>query len=255
MKPAAALFIAGLLMLATLAAMPKLTRVEFVDRPSIHTRLPAQAGPWTGHRIYYCQSPTCGNSIRFEDQLAPGPSCPECGGAVGPLSPVERQLLPADTRIDKMLYTKTPGRERGLMVALVFSGRDRSSIHRPEVCLVGEGSEIVRSVRRTVHREGSPLLEVALLDVQRTARIDASRVATLQTFFAYWFMGSGHVTASHTTRMFWMGLERIRGKAYPWAYISVGGPYGPQPAETLRELDELIANLYDLLPLQPPAKP
>ncbi|HMP76437.1 MAG TPA: exosortase-associated EpsI family protein [Kiritimatiellia bacterium] len=249
MKPAVALFIAGLLMLATLAAMPKLTRVDFVDRPSIHTRLPAQAGAWTGHRVFHCQLPAHANLILFEDQLAGDGSCPDCGGPVSSLSPVERQLLPADTRIDKMFYTKSPGREHGLMVALVFSGRDRSSIHRPEVCLVGEGSEIVRSARHTVNRGGAPLLPVALLDVQRTARIDANRIVSIQTFFAYWFMGSGHVTASHTTRMFWMGLERIRGKAYPWAYISVAGTYGPDRAATVRELDELVAILYDLLPL------
>lgn len=246
MKPAGALIIAAALFLGLLAAIPWWSRVEFIDEPSIITALPEHAGPWQGRRILYCQNPRHGK-VFFADEHAEGDACPECGAALSRWSHIETVLLPPDTRLDRMEYRDSRDNS-SLTVALVFSGRDRSSIHRPEVCLVGDGSEVAVSETRRIAREGRPDLLTTVLHM-RTRRAVGTEVRTGRYFFAYWFMGRGHETPSHLVRMFWMARDRLLlGKTYPWAYISIAGTYAPAGDEfSLRKLDDLVRALYPLL--------
>lgn len=251
MKPAVALIIAAILLVGTLLAMPRLTNVEFIDQPSISTTLPFKAGKWIGQRIMFCQNPDHGGTVLL-DEADSSTKCPECGGDLNTLSPFETSVLPPDTRADKRQYLRDDGAT--LQAALVFSGRDRASIHRPEVCLVAEGSEIVNSRRHLIPLPGRSPLEIQLVDVQQSHRLPDGRVLSARTFFAYWFTGRGHETASHPVRMFWMAWDRIvLNRAYPWAYISIAGVYD-QPGEIpLHRLDELVREIYPLLHAKRPA--
>lgn len=246
MKPAVALAVAAALFLGLLAAMPRWTRVDFIDQPSIVTALPERAGPWQGRRILYCQNPRHGK-VFFADEHAEGDACPECGATLSRWSHIETVLLPPDTRLDRMEYRDTRDNS-SLTVAIVFSGRDRSSIHRPEVCLIGDGSEVAASETRRIARDGQPDLRATVLHM-RTRRVVGTEVRTGRYFFAYWFMGRGHETHAHLVRMFWMAWDRLLfGKTYPWAYISIAGTYAPAGDEiSLRKLDDLIRHLYPLL--------
>lgn len=256
MKPAVALLAVAALLGGVCLAMPRLSRVTFVDEPTVRALLPTEAGAWRSQRIRFCQNPAHGEMILLDE--APGSArCPVCDGALEPLSLFERSVLPSDTRADKRQYQRGDDR---LQVAIVFSGRDRSSIHRPEVCLVGDGSEIVSSRIRAIPLADRPPLKVALVDVQQSRRLPDGRLVTGRIFFAYWFTGRGHETASHPVRMFWMAWDRIlRSRAYPWAYISVTGLYDREPEAALRKLDDLVQALYPLLrvdsvrPESPPA--
>jgi len=245
-KPGAALLLSAALIAATWWAMPALTRVDFVDEASIRRTLPADAGRWKGQAMRFCQNPEHGELVLVDDTSAAAP-CPECGGALHPLSIFERSVLPQDTRADKRQFNEDAS-FAALQVAIVFSGRDRSSIHRPEVCLVGEGSEIVGSRRRSIEMPGRAPLEVQVVDVQITRRQPDGSVVSGRTFFAYWFTGRGHETPSHLVRMFWMAWDRVvHNRVYPWAYISIGGVYDQPGDLSLRRLDDLVRQLYPLL--------
>ncbi len=243
MKPVAAFFVAAALCAATLIAMPRLTRVEFIDQPSVATTLPDKTEDWNGHHILFCQNPAHGAVLLLDSRPA---ACPECGGALNPLSNFELAVLPADTRADKRQYERADGSI--LQAAIVFSGRDRSSIHRPEVCLIAAGTEIVgRRVHRVTLANGKSL-DIQLLDVQQTYRLPDGRSATARSYFAYWFAGRGRETASQPARMFWMAWDRIvLNRAYPWAYISIAGVYDQPGPEPLQRLDDLVRQLYPLL--------
>lgn len=227
---------------------PRLARVEFVPEYPLPPQLPKNFGEWTGERMLYCQASSHGDKTFFDHELTPEKRCPECGGAMGPMSAVERRLLPPDTRLDKMLYKSSRLPEgAAFSVAVVFSGQHRNSIHRPEVCLVGDGStsEITRSERRTARLDKTRTLHYTLLNIRRKAPGESVKSAQYEFFFAYWFIGRGVETPSHVTRMFWMGLERLRGRAYPWAYVSVSGNYGPAGQRiAIERLESFLKDLH-----------
>ena len=50
-----------------------------------------------------------------------------------------RDILPADTGFSRKNYAFVADRTRDVFLSIVLSGRDRTSIHRPELCLVGQG--------------------------------------------------------------------------------------------------------------------
>src|SRR5208337_3763291 len=60
------------------------------------------------------------------------------GSSVAPTA-VERAVLPPDTGYSTKLYVSREGPNRQVLLSIVLSGRDRTSIHRPELCLVGQG--------------------------------------------------------------------------------------------------------------------
>ena len=60
-------------------------------------------------------------------------------GQAVPVSAVERAMLPPDTGYSRKTYVSVQDRTQQVFVSIVLSGRDRTSIHRPELCLVGQG--------------------------------------------------------------------------------------------------------------------
>lgn len=244
MKPFVAFIIAAGLLLGATLAMPRITNVEFIDEPSIATTLPDKTETWNGQYILFCQNPKHGEVFLLDE---PATTCPDCGGKLDPLSTFEHAVLPTDTRADKRQYTRNDGAV--LQAALVFSGRDRSSIHRPEVCLVAAGSEVVGNKRRIVSIPGyKKPLELQVVDVQQSRKLANGQMVYGRIFFAYWFSGRGRETASQPMRMFWMGWDRIvRNRAYPWAYVSVTGGYNQPGDAPLQKLDDLVREIYPLM--------
>ncbi|HZZ21055.1 MAG TPA: exosortase/archaeosortase family protein, partial [Opitutaceae bacterium] len=55
------------------------------------------------------------------------------------ISAVEREVLPPDTGYSRKTYVSLADPTKQVFLSIVLSGRDRTSIHRPEVCLVGQG--------------------------------------------------------------------------------------------------------------------
>jgi hypothetical protein len=239
----ACLIVIALLMLA-FPALRRAGDVRYDPQTGIVETLPAAAGPWTGDAYSYCTNQTC-DKVWKASELAGRTNCPTCGSGLATMALIERQLLPGDTAVQRAEYTTRDGQK--FIVSLVFSGRDRASIHRPEVCLAGIGNGIADARDIEVALQGRGPLPLHVLTLKQDYR-DASGVTrTRSTFFAYWFVSKDHETASHIDRMIHMASDRIfHGVTRRWAYISIAGsmPANGDPAPQLREfLREFVPQL------------
>jgi exosortase len=63
------------------------------------------------------------------------------------VTPIEREVLPPDTGFSRKSYVSLHNLNDRVFLSIVLSGRDRTSIHRPEICLVGQGWTITGRAR------------------------------------------------------------------------------------------------------------
>ena len=106
-----------------------------------------------------------------------------------PPSEAETNMLPADTRIEKRLYTGEDG--HWYSVSLVVGGKSKGSIHRPELCLPAQG--FLMADPHSAEVEGV---------CWRLIRLDGG-VGKPSLGFAYTFYNQERYrTASHVARIF-----------------------------------------------------
>ena len=125
-------------------------------------------------------------------------------------SEAEREILPADTQIDKRLYTAADG--TWFLVSLIIGGHSKSSIHRPELCLPTQGFQMMRP-----HN-----LEVEGVDWRV---VELARGGHPSLGFAYTFFNQdGFRTSSHVKRILCDILDRsFRARIDRWAMVTVNG--------------------------------
>lgn len=134
---------------------------------------------------------------------------------------VERAILPPDTGYSRKLYLSREGPGREVLLSIVLSGRDRTSIHRPELCLVGQGWTIDGSTERTVPYAGHPeaSFRATVLNVHREAVVGGRHVVRPEVV-AYWFVGADCVVPSQGARIARDAWNRVvHGRADRWAYV------------------------------------
>lgn len=170
-------------------------------------------------------------------------------GMTVPVSRAEREILPPDTGYSRMEYVATRGGQR-VFLSIVLSGRDRSSIHRPELCLLGQGWSVEVQGRHSFsHPQTGATHPATLLDVRRVA--DGGR-GSVNHVVAYWFVSGDGVVASHWERLVRDAWNRLtKGRADRWAYVlmQTDASDGPQAA-----LERMQAVLNETLPVfQPPS--
>jgi hypothetical protein len=138
------------------------------------------------------------------------------------VTPVEREVLPPDTGFSRRNYVSLHDRNQQVFVSIVLSGRDRTSIHRPELCLVGQGWTIRGAERRQFAGLGGAALPVTLLRIDREATTRRGEKVVVPALFAYWFVGADRTVASHWERMIYSSVDRLRHfQSHRWAYIVV----------------------------------
>lgn len=124
------------------------------------------------------------------------------------VSDAEKGILPADTQIEKYCYADPEGVT--YLVSRVIGGREKGSIHRPEMCLPAQGFQM--SDPRELSVGGTAWHAVTL------ARQTASSMR-----FAYAFANQdGFRTSSHVRRIFRDVWDRsIRGRIDRWVMTTV----------------------------------
>ena len=185
---------------------------------------PEQVGAWDGETLYFCQAKGCGapclESERLPDAVDRCPTCTE--GTLDTGAYAERIQLPDDTYIHKKRYMDAEGRL--VQAAIVLSGAHRSSIHRPEVCLEGGNTSVVGQEFIEVALADGGTLPVKVLRLARPVRLANAEVVIQESWYAYFFVGDGRLTASHYERMWTMAKDRVfRNRTYRWAYIGLSG--------------------------------
>jgi hypothetical protein len=240
------LFVIAALAVAAWALVYK-TGVATSDEAGIVLHLPEQVGDWQGVDILFCPNRECGNQY-LAFQLEDPTTCPKCGAALGNMNWAERSMLPADTGLVRKYYARAGNRD-GLHVSIVLSGNDRSSIHRPQVCMTAAGNEIAdeRTIRIPLAGRPEPL-EVRVLDMDKPFTREDGTPATYTSYYAYWFVGKDRETASHLARMAWMGYDRVlRGVSHRWAYIAMAGERTPGSDGHLQTIADFASQLHPAL--------
>lgn len=146
---------------------------------------------------------------------------------------VEREVLPPDTGFSRRNYLSVADRRHVVFVSVVLSGRDRTSIHRPEVCLVGQGW--------TIHGVGSHVFNGGVpATLLRTVRTEV-RGREMPALVAYWFVNGERAVASHWERFLWDAWNRLRhGRADRWAYVLVQADMGDGEAAALARMQAVL---------------
>lgn len=156
--------------------------------------------------------------------------------------------LPRDTSFGQRLYRipEVPGSEA--LANVVLMGADRTSLHKPEFCLEGQGWRINRSASEEISvRIERPQPYDLPMTKYLVRRGDASGV------YLFWFVAEKEMTASANQRMWWMARDLLRtGVLQRWAYISYFAVCEPGKEEaTLERLKRLIASSVPQFQLTP----
>lgn len=135
---------------------------------------------------------------------------------------VEREILPPDTGYARKLYVALADPAKQVFLSVVLSGRDRTSIHRPELCLVGQGWTIMAATEQHFSYPAmgaAASFPVTLLRVQREVTTGGKR-AVVPQLVAYWFVGGDAVVATHPQRLALDAWNRVaHARADRWAYV------------------------------------
>lgn len=180
----------------------------------------------------------------------------EFSGKMGIVSTEERNKLPEDTEMARMEYS-TAGRplsERdAAIVSVVLAGSQRRSIHRPEVCLTGQGWTMLDARTVTIQAAPGKPLQVRDLLVEKPVTFKDGTRRNLRAHYVYWFVGADVATPSNFDRM-WLSTWDcvLRNVNHRWAYPSVMAyvteSFDPKESgERRRTADETFAMIEKLI--------
>jgi hypothetical protein len=170
------------------------------------------------------------------------------------------EWLPPDTSFGARLYKAPDGFEASVNVVLM--GSDRTSLHKTEFCLEGQGWKIDRnaSSQATVRMERPFPYELPVMKFVATREGTAAgqrRVA--RGIYVLWFVADDNEIASgHWQRVWWMARDLVAtGVLQRWASISYFAACAPgQEEATFERIKRLIvasAPEFQLVPR--PASP
>ncbi|MCS7049275.1 MAG: EpsI family protein [Verrucomicrobiae bacterium] len=157
------------------------------------------------------------------------------GGPQEGLSEVERNVLPKDTLGARRVYRDKAGNQ--LYCSIVLAGRDVTSIHRPEVCLPGQGWRIQSQYVQTVPVPAAPGGKLGIMrmnSVREAQTAPGGPTVPVYSVFAYWFVGKDVLTPHHWERILLNTWDRVfHNTNHRWAYILIHVPVKPENAVQL----------------------
>lgn len=160
-----------------------------------------------------------------------------------------RKILPDDTEFARKIYVST--HQDQIDTQIVLAGAEKRSIHRPEICLRGQGWTITSGEVIKVSLKNGKVLPVMTLSLWREAILRDGSRKKVRSYFMYWFVGRDTVTSYHWKRIFLTSWDRlVHNKTHRWAYVLVSAPvtgdlsyHGKSPEETLEMLKGFIGDL------------
>ena len=152
---------------------------------------------------------------------------------VQPISVLEQNWLPPDTLYGRRIYSAPDGFQA--MISIVLMGTDRTSIHKPQYCLLGQGQRIVGSEVVTVPIAGPRPYELKVMKLSTASeRMVNGQTVQRSGVFMYWFVADGELTPHHGERMWLMGKELFTsGLLQRWAYVAYFAMCAPGEEENL----------------------
>jgi hypothetical protein len=145
----------------------------------------------------------------------------DCTSEPVPVTKLELGWLPKDTTYGRRLYKAPDGFQA--MMSVVLMGTDRTSIHKPQYCLTGQGWRIDHSEKTALRIERPHIYELPVMKLTATQvrQMPTGEKVSLRGIYVYWFVADKALTADHLQRMWWMARELVTtGTLQRWAYVS-----------------------------------
>jgi hypothetical protein len=158
------------------------------------------------------------------------------------ITPLENNWLPKDTLFGRRLYRGPDGFTA--QVSAVLMGADRTSIHKPQFCLDGQGWRIFKTETVTIPMARPYPYDLRAMRLTADKRVinTNGQPMTLVGVYVYWFVADKLLTPYHGQRMWWMARELIQtGVLQRWAYVSYWAPCVPgQESAAFNRICDLI---------------
>jgi hypothetical protein len=138
-----------------------------------------------------------------------------------PITKMELEGLPRDTTFGRSIYHFADNSEA--QISVVLMGTDRTSIHQPQFCLVGQGWSIIGTDRINVRMDRPFAYDVPAMKLTTAIRVKGphGRPQTIHGVYIYWFVSGNNITADQGTRLWSIARTRVeKGYLERWAYIS-----------------------------------
>jgi hypothetical protein len=169
------------------------------------------------------------------------------------------QALPTDTSFGRCQYTAPDGFWSCANVVLM--GTDRSSIHKPQECLTGQGWKLDDTASQVEHirmLKPSPY-DLPVMRLTGTLEIqDQGQARTLRGVYVYWYVDGDKFTAKNAQMMWWMVRDILQtGVLDRFAYVAYLSFCEPgQEDATFERMKTIIADTvpqFQLVPRAPEA--
>jgi len=161
---------------------------------------------------------------------------------VNPISRLELDYLPPDTTYGRRTYTTQDGRFSA-QASVVLMGTDRTSIHRPEYCLTGQGWNIEKKQAARVRIGGANPYELPVqrYDMRYTAQT-GGQTSQRAGIYVFWFVADGQITESHVQRQWWLIRDLLSRRVLQrWAYVAFFTDCAPGDEDaTFQKISTLI---------------
>jgi hypothetical protein len=179
----------------------------------------------------------CTNAVALPAQIF------DCTSRLSPVTQLELEWLPDDTTFGRRRYSFPD--KTWIENSVVLMGKDRTSIHKPEYCLPGQGftidlREVVTIPIKQPHAYDLPVMK---LTTSKTARDRKGREVPVRGVYIYWFVADGKLATHHLDRM-WMMTKGLlsEGVLQRWAYVTYFAICNPGDEEaTFDKMAKFIA--------------
>lgn len=142
------------------------------------------------------------------------------------MSEKEREWLPGSTKyLKRQYYPKGYDKERvaPVSMSLIVSGGDERSLHRPEVCMDGQGWQIPTKRVRKVEMDGK---QIDVMDLYLKREVEGGVVEAHYYFF---WVGMGISTAQYREmKLYSLWDNFTKNLNHRWAYPAVMVHVNPQ---------------------------
>ena len=169
-----------------------------------------------------------------ETSVALPSDVPGCISQVVPITRAELNVLPADTVYGRRYYKAENGFQA--MMHVVLMGSDRTSIHKPQYCLTGQGFQIETTdvVKIPIQRPERYDLDVMKLTASTSVRAPGGGMVQRKAIYLYWFVAEGQTTPRHGDLLWRMARGLLTtGELQRWAYIGVMSQCAPGEEDAL----------------------
>jgi hypothetical protein len=152
--------------------------------------------------------------------------------------------LPPDSSYAERLYSAPGGPQ--VTATIVLMGGDRTSIHKPDYCLPGQGWTIRDKSVVNIPVAGARNYElpVARWVISNSYATPDGQKQEVSGLYVFWFVADGEQTPDNFERMWWLGSDLLRtGVLQRWAYVSYFAACAPgQEDATFERMKTLIAH-------------